>query len=677
MKAMIHTNKLIHESSPYLKQHAHNPVEWYPWGKEALTKAAEEDKLLLISIGYAACHWCHVMEKESFENEEIATIMNRNFICIKVDREERPDIDQIYMEAVQMMTGSGGWPLNCFALPDGKPVYGGTYFRPSQWKELLKGLAESYRTDKQKFENFAGELIYEIKKADQVDKKQIDREYKPELAKEIIDPWKVIFDTVHGGSKRAPKFPMPNAYLYLLEYYYYTKDTEILDHVCLSLDKMAMGGIYDHAGGGFARYSVDHLWKVPHFEKMLYDNAQLIGLYAKAFQLTKKELYKDVVYQTIEFVQRELGSSNGAFFSSLDADSEGVEGKYYVWKKEELEEILKKEAELYCDFYHVTHEGNWEEQTNILYRSDNLKDIIIKYNLPEPALRAKMVHLNQKVQQEREKRVKPGLDDKILASWNALMLKGLVDAYRAFGEDLFLEMAIKNAEFIQANLLNKDGSIWRNFHGGTSRIKGFLDDYAFTADAFIALYQATFDEKWLSLAKDLCNFAIQHFLDPSSGMLYYTSNLDEKLITRKKEIHDNVIPSSNSVMANILFNLGTLYYKDQYKDMALQMLGNIKENIKSGGMYYSNWASLLNKLIWPIFEVVVTGPASLEFRGKFDREYLPFIFFAGSVKDSNLPILENRLNDIKTTIYVCRNKVCLLPVGTVEEALTLIEKEAG
>ncbi|MDF1549357.1 MAG: thioredoxin domain-containing protein [Bacteroidales bacterium] len=669
MEKHKYSNKLAQESSPYLLQHAHNPVNWYPWGEEALNKAKDENKLILISIGYAACHWCHVMERESFEDEQVAVLMNEHFVCIKVDREERPDIDQIYMTAVQMMTGSGGWPLNCFALPDGRPVYGGTYFRKDQWKHVLTSLSDMYQSDKQKMLNVAADLSKGIIEAEVIDYKVDAKEYSDKDLKEIVEPWKPYFDKIEGGNDRAPKFPLPNSYEFLLNYSYYTSDKETLEHVYLTLNKMAKGGIYDQAGGGFARYSVDKYWKAPHFEKMLYDNGQLVSLYSKAYQLSKNEDYKRVVYHTIEFLERELRSSEGAFYSSLDADSEGEEGKFYVWDKKELEELLGENAKLYCDYYKVNEQGNWENNKNILHRGEKEENISKKYHLSNNELIIKIESLNAIVLKARAKRIRPSLDDKILSSWNGLMLKGLIDAYRVFDEPVFLQTALENAEFISNKMIDKDYRLWRNYKNGKASINGFLDDYAFVIDGFIALYQATFEEKWLNLAKNLTDYTLKHFHDDKSGMLFYTSDLDPKLIARKMEINDNVIPGSNSAMAKNLYYLGHFFYNDNYIEISSQMLHNVKDDIKRSGAYYSNWALLLTHFVYNLKEVAIVGKDALPFRKKFDENYLPQCIFSGSTTDSHIPMLEGRMQEGKTTIYVCENRVCKLPVYGVEEAV--------
>lgn len=672
MKQHKYTNNLINESSPYLLQHAHNPVNWHPWGEEALKKAKSENKLLLISIGYAACHWCHVMEKESFENEEIAKIMNEYFVCIKVDREERPDVDQIYMNAVQLITGSGGWPLNCFALPDGRPFYGGTYFRPEQWKEILFKIHQSYEKEPEKVKEYAENLKRGIADSEIIKVRKANNGFKMENLNSGYLNWTKHFDKINGGNIRTPKFPLPNSYQFLLQYYFYTQQKDALKHLLLTLDKMNDGGIYDHLGGGFARYSVDGYWKVPHFEKMLYDNGQLISLYAHAYQLTKKERYKKVVEETIEFVTRELMSPEFAFYSSLDADSEGEEGKFYVWTQDELNNLLdEKHVQIFSEFYSVKVKGNWEH-SNILHRTKSINQILKKYNLKQDEFENIIINSKKKLLKERTKRVRPGLDDKVLASWNAIMLKGLVSAYEVFDEKDYLELAIKNASFIEDKLIKNDFRLDRNYKNGKSTINAFLDDYALTADAFIALYQVDFDEKWLNLAKSLVDYAVKYFYDESSGMFFYTSELGPKLITRKMELSDNVIPASNSVMANVLFILGKYYYDENYSEIAIQMLSNIRENLSTNIPYYSNWAMLMLSVINEPYEIAIVGNNSKKVKREFSKVYLPNTLFAGSKNSSDLEVLKNRYVKGKTMIYVCQENVCKQPVETVQEAIVLM-----
>jgi len=671
-----HTNHLINETSPYLLQHAHNPVNWYAWGDEALEKAARENKLMLISIGYSACHWCHVMEHESFEDEEVAKIMNDNFICIKVDREERPDIDQIYMNAVHLMNQRGGWPLNCFTLPDGKPFFGGTYFPNAQWKQVLTKVAQEYKNNPDNVREYAEKLTQGIKQSELI---QLNTE-KPLFAvsdlKAIVEKWSKSFDNKEGGPNRAPKFPLPNNYQFLLQYSNLTKDNDILEHIKLTLDKMAYGGIYDQVGGGFARYSTDALWKVPHFEKMLYDNAQLVALYAEAYQATKKPLYKQVVYETLEYIEREMTAPVGAFYSALDADSEGEEGKYYVWKKDELKEVLGDQFEVFADYYNVNSTGLWEHGNYILLRKKSNEEIAKKYDMTVNELLKEIGTAKKKLLTIREKRIRPGLDDKSLTSWNALMLDGLVRAYTVFNEPKFLKAALKNANFILTTVKRDDGGLFHSYKKGRTTINGYLEDYAFTIEAFIALYGATFDEKWLNTAKELMEYTIEHFYDlptgqagKTSGMFFFTSDLDKALIARKMEVNDNVIPASNSSIAKSLFMLGHYFDDENYNKISTQMLNNVKNYMSSYGSGYSNWGLLMLNKVSTFYEVAIVGKDADQKRAELNQYYIPNKMLIGSNKESSLPLLKNKYVNGETIIYVCINKTCKLPVSEVREAV--------
>tara|TARA_B100001287_G_scaffold266254_1_gene259992 strand:- start:75 stop:2189 length:2115 start_codon:yes stop_codon:yes gene_type:complete len=668
-----YTNELINESSPYLLQHAHNPVNWYPWGEKALQKAKDENKLLIISVGYAACHWCHVMEQESFENEKVAEIMNDNFICIKVDREERPDIDQIYMNAVQLISGRGGWPLNCFALPDGRPIYGGTYFPVNNWMNVMNKIYDLYHDSKKELEKQATELTSGIQSSELV---QFNKDTANFLSLDLnrtYTNFEKYIDQKEGGSKGAPKFPMPVGYDFLLHYHYFFKEKEALDAVELTLVKMAYGGIYDQIGGGFARYSTDSYWKVPHFEKMLYDNGQLVSLYASAYQLTKNPIYKTVVEETLGFVQRELTSKEGGFYSSLDADSEGVEGKFYVWKEDEVRNVLVQDADLIIDYYNVSGDGFWEHGVNILLKNETDESFAKRNGLSIKELEKKIKVAKQVLLKERENRIRPGLDDKILTSWNGLMLKGYVDAYKVLGDKSYLNTALKNADFIIENLMESDNRLNRNYKNSTATINAFLDDYAFTISAFISLYQATFDNQWLNKAEDLLVYAKNHFYDEKSGMFYYTSDKDPALIARKMEVSDNVIPSSNSEMAKNLFLLGRYSYNEKYLAMSKTMLNNVKESAINGASYFGNWAVLMSWFSGQTYDVSIVGNDCEKIRKQINDYYLPNIFLSGGKKENGNPLLEGKLVPNKTMIYVCQNKSCKLPVSNVKDMLLQIK----
>ncbi|WP_372644350.1 thioredoxin domain-containing protein [Ancylomarina sp.] len=667
-----HTNSLINETSPYLLQHAHNPVNWYPWGDEALQKAQAENKLLLISIGYSACHWCHVMEHESFENEEIAKLMNELFVCIKVDREERPDIDQVYMDAVQLITGRGGWPLNCFALPDGRPFYGGTYFPSDDWVKVLKAISNAYITEKDKVLKSAEQVSEGVKTSGLIVDKAESSLYTIDDLSTSVNVWKSSFDKKYGGENRAPKFPIPISLDFLLNYYCNTKDVEVLDHVVLSLDKMAEGGIYDQVGGGFARYSVDEYWKVPHFEKMLYDNAQLLSLYSNAYRLTNKPLYKRVVEETIGFLERELSLTEGGFYSALDADSEGVEGKFYVWEKEEIDRLLGDDSPIFSEYYEVSKLANWEEG-NILHIKKEKSDLLDKYHLSEIAFDELMKKSKQKLLLARDERVRPGLDDKFLSSWNALLIKGYLDAYKAIGDEAYLKRADQIANFIMERMTQSGVQLFRTYKKGDSRINAFLDDYSFTLEAFIALYQASFDEAWLKRADAMMSYVIRNFYDDKSGMFFYTSVEDAVLVARKMEVMDNVIPSSNASMAESLYLLGNLLGKEKYVELSVQMLANMKEHTLKYLSYHGKWANLMLKQIESPYELVISGKDAKQVLKEFNKRFYPNVLILGSEKESDLPLLKNRFNNETTSLYLCKDKACFLPTSNMDEVVRRID----
>ncbi|MAY84322.1 MAG: thioredoxin domain-containing protein, partial [Flavobacteriales bacterium] len=459
-------NRLIEASSPYLLQHAYNPVDWRAWNEESLQAAKDQDKPILISIGYSACHWCHVMEKESFEDDSVAKIMNEHFICIKVDREERPDIDHLYMDATQLMTGKGGWPLNCFALPNGKPFYGGTYFPKDQWINVLNQLADVYKNEREKVEEYAEKLSQGLQEQSVIEIEDIPEEFNSEILMSSVRNWKQNFDTVDGGSNYAPKFPMPNNYQFLLQYLQFYPDREVETQLKLSLEKMAMGGIYDQIGGGFARYSTDMEWKVPHFEKMLYDNAQLIALYSQAYKKYKDPLYEKVVRQTIAFMKRELMDESAAFYSALDADSEGEEGKFYVWEIEELKKAFNEDdLKLLSEYYNINEKGEWEGKY-ILLKTERDEAIAQRLGIEISELKSRMEKLEEQLMKIRSERVRPGLDDKSLTSWNALNINGLLEAYEAFGDKEYLKMATACGNFIAKSQMKSDGSLYHSYKDG-------------------------------------------------------------------------------------------------------------------------------------------------------------------------------------------------------------------
>ena len=665
---MPHTNALINATSLYLLQHAHNPVNWQAWSVELIEEAKAEDKLILVSIGYAACHWCHVMEHESFEDEKVAAVMNENFVCIKVDREERPDVDHYYMSAVQLMGQQGGWPLNVIALPDGRPIWGGTYFPKETWVENLKTIAAFYKGKRSKAEEFATRLQQGIHQVSLMPEVETKVTASKELLQNGVDGWKKYFDYEEGGRTGAPKFPMPVNLDFLLYYGFMNSDNSVLEFVETTLLKMARGGIYDQVGGGFARYSVDEKWKVPHFEKMLYDNGQLISVYSKAWQHFKNEEFKTVVYETIAFVERELMDESGAFYSSLDADSEGEEGKFYVWKKDELQEVLGNEFPLFEEYYNVNGKGFWEHNNYILLRDISNEEFVEKHGLSLHQLQVKVGKWKYALLKARDKRVRLGLDDKTLTSWNALMLKGLADAYKAFRNEEFLSLVIRNAKFIENNLIKEDGQLYHSWKNDITSIDGFLEDYALLIEAFLTLYEVSADENWLALADKMAEYVFAHFYDKQKQLFYFNRFNADAVITNHFQKEDNVIPAANSVMANNLHRLYLIHGKPEYLETANKMLQYITPHFTNYPMAYANWGTLLLKLTAPYFEVAVCGINSRLLLKKLQNDFHPHVLWAFTEKESEVPLLKDRFRHTADLIYVCKNGVCELPVEEVEEA---------
>ncbi|MFO7668115.1 MAG: thioredoxin domain-containing protein [Bacteroidales bacterium] len=668
MKEFAHTNALINETSPYLLQHAHNPVNWYPWGEEAREKAAREEKLIIVSIGYSSCHWCHVMEHESFEDAAVARLMNEHFVCIKVDREERPDVDHIYMTAVTLMNQQGGWPLNCIALPDGRPIWGGTYFPRAQWINALTQINEYYRKNPEESKRYAERLADGIAQYSLFQPPEPDHPLTKTALSAAIRKWSGQFDLLYGGHQGAPKFPMPVNLEFLLQYGYQQKDQEILDHVATTLTMMARGGIYDQAGGGFARYSVDPVWKIPHFEKMLYDNAQLIRLYAMAYQVFGDENYRQVADRSIEFIKREMTGSDGSFYSALDADSEGVEGKFYVWKREGLKELLAGDFDLFSAYYNINETGLWEDGNYILYRTADPDGFAGEQGLEPEAFKKKIHQWNKILLDARDKRVRPGLDDKSLTSWNALMISGLVNSFRATGQTGHLEMAKKCGNMIRDKMWSRQLVLYRNFKEGRVTIPGFHIDYALTIEACLDLYESTMEKAWLELARELTETTIEKFYDHTSGMFRYNTKDVEILITHHMEIQDNVIPSSNSVMANSLFRLGKILLNSEYMEISSKMMEQMSARIVQYPNGFAGWGKLLLKQLHPFYEVAVVGPDAASILARIQSEYLPQVVVAASTGESDLPLFKGRYTKDKTLIFVCRDNVCQLPVENLKDA---------
>jgi uncharacterized protein YyaL (SSP411 family) len=668
-------NRLIHSASPYLLQHAYNPVDWFEWGSEALAKAHAENKPILVSIGYSSCHWCHVMEREVFEKEDIAAVMNEYMVCIKVDREERPDIDSIYMEAVQAMGVNGGWPLNVFLMPDQKPFYGGTYFPPDQWVNVLNGIHKAFTERREEVSASASELtkLLSQQNTSHFKKAYSFTDLETDLNK-IYDTLAPAFDTKWGGLDKAPKFVMPSVWLWLLRYHYISKNGDALNQLLTTLRRVGWGGIYDQIGGGFARYSVDGYWFVPHFEKMLYDNAQLMSLYAEAYAVTKEDLFKTIVSETFEWLTTEMMHPQGGFYSALDADSEGVEGKFYIWKKEDVKQILKEDAELLAEFYNIKDEGNWEHGNSILIQTQSEGAFLNAHNLTVDAWRKKLSNAKEKLLAERDKRIRPGLDDKIITSWNAMMIIGLTDAYRYLGDEKFLKAASKNMKFLE-NELMEGTTLYRSYKGKRSQTKGFLDDYAYVIQAYIRLYQVTFDEYYIKRAELLTTYTLDQFFDPEDGFFFYTGKTSESLIARRKEIFDNVIPSSNSVMVQNLFHLGNILQRDKWIQIAEATTSPLAHLITTEPNYMSNWAIVYAEMKRGMAEVVFAGNDAGLLLRQFQKRYQPFTLSMNATGSGYLPLAEGKTAiKGKSAVYVCFNKTCQQPVYTSEEAFEQIER---
>ncbi|WP_338408036.1 thioredoxin domain-containing protein [uncultured Flavobacterium sp.] len=667
-------NQLSKETSPYLLQHANNPVHWKAWSANSLAEAKEKNRLIIVSIGYSACHWCHVMEHESFEDQEVADVMNANFISIKVDREERPDVDAVYMKAVQILTGRGGWPLNMVTLPDGRPVWGGTYFRKEQWINALEQLQELYLSNPEKIIDYAEKLHQGIQSVGVVQNKNSETLINQQQLAILVEKWKNSFDWEYGGMASSPKFMMPNNYHFLMRFGHQNKDSQLLEFVDLTLTRMAFGGVFDTIAGGFSRYSVDNKWHVPHFEKMLYDNGQLVSLYSDAYKLTANSLYKEVIQKTLSFVERELMNAEGGFYCALDADSLNTEnhleeGAFYVWEIPELKTIIGEDFDLFSQVFNINTFGLWEDGNYVLIQNQSLEGIAKGNTIEVSSLENKKKIWEQKLYIEREKRSKPRLDDKCLTSWNAIMLKGFVDAYKALEDPKYLDLAMKNANFIIKNLWSSEGNLFHNYKNNKSTINGYLEDYCLVIAAFISLYEVTFDEKWLLNAKQLTDYSFEHFYDEKTGFFAFTSNLDEALITTHFETEDNVIPASNSVMAKNLFQLGVYFENSYYEKVSQRMLHNIMLGVEYPSAY-SNWMDLVLNYSEDNKELAICGDLALEYCSKINGIYIPNVVLAGAEKNSKLPFLKERFKDGETLFYLCQNKSCLSSNNDFQKIIT-------
>lgn len=668
------SNRLLDSQSPYLLQHAHNPVDWFPWGPEALEKAKSENRPILVSIGYSACHWCHVMERDSFEDESTAEIMNAHFVCIKIDREERPDIDNIYMDAVQAMGLQGGWPLNVFLMPNQNPFYGGTYFPNQQWKGLLSNIADAFEKHEDQLAESAegfGKSLNQ-RETEKYGISAANHELDPDELAEIVAKISSKLDPEWGGMNRAPKFPMPSIWSFLLDFALLRRDEKVVEQVLFTLRKIGMGGIYDQLRGGFARYSVDGEWFAPHFEKMLYDNGQLLELYSKAFQVSGDLFFKEKVIETVGWLEAEMLTSEGGFHAAQDADSEGVEGKFYVWKYEELKNLIPDELPWFSKLYNLKPDGNWEDGVNILFQTEREQRIAEELGMNLEEFKTKLKQVKTHLLEVRNQRIFPGKDDKILSGWNGLMSAGLIQAYYATGERHMLDLALKNLEFLNDKLV-RDGVLHRAYKNGKAYTPGFLEDYASVIRASLMAFEATGDPRWLDFARPLTDLCITEFYDESDGFFFFNNPNSEKLIANKKELFDNVIPASNSVMARNLHRLSLFTYEEKYSEIASKMLGGMKELILREPGFLCNWASLFLEKLVPTAEIAIIGKGATEKAKELQHTYLPNMILAFSERlTENAAILADKTPDPEgnALIYVCFDHACRRPVSTREEAIS-------
>lgn len=673
-------NRLINETSPYLLQHAHNPVDWYPWGEEALQRARQEDKPILVSIGYSACHWCHVMERESFENEATAGFMNGHFVNIKIDREERPDLDHIYMDAVQAMSGSGGWPLNVFLTPDAKPFYGGTYFPPQpiynrpSWMDVLQGVAHAFAEKREEIGAQAEQLTAHLLQSNAFGQDApgaapfFDRESLERITQAILKTG----DKAYGGFGQAPKFPQTGCIQYLLRYYHFYKDEAALQQALLSLDKMLYGGIYDQAGGGFARYATDTRWLVPHFEKMLYDNALLVSVLSEAYQLTHLPQYKRVVEETMAFAVREMLSPEGGFYAALDADSEGEEGKFYVWQKKEIDVLLGDDAPLFCAYYDVTDGGNWEGK-NILHVPVAPATFAAAHGVTEEALEAKLAAGRARLLEYRAGRVRPGLDDKILLGWNALMNTACSKAFAATGDESYRALAIRNMRFLLQQFANGP-LFFHTWKKNTARHPAFLDDYAYLIQALLHLQEITGDAAWLTEAKRITEQVTGDFSEEGTVFFFFTGSAQEDVIIRKKEIYDGATPSGNSVMAGNLLYLSSVFDNGDWRRRAAAMVFSLRSTVTHYPTSFAGWANLFLVLARGQREVVVTGKNFASVHVDILHNFMPgTVLQLSAYPGSAYPLLEGKQFNDFPLIYLCENYACRPPVASLSELIQLIE----
>ena len=665
------TNDLSKETSPYLLQHAHNPVQWKPWSDTLFATATAADKPILLSIGYAACHWCHVMERESFEDEAVADYMNTHFINIKVDREERPDIDHIYMDALQAMTGSGGWPLNIFLLPNGQPFYGGTYFPPNamqnraSWMDVLKGVHAAFDSNREKLveqaTHLTAHLLQSNIKAQQSQASEViaTTEEFQMIAQRILQN----ADTQWGGFGAAPKFPQTFSIQVLFRNYFHNKDQASIVHAIRSIDKMIQGGIYDHVGGGFSRYSVDAMWQAPHFEKMLYDNALILGTLAEAYQITKKPIYQDVIHATFTFLQRELFNGSGGYYAALDADSEGVEGKFYTWSYDELKAIITPEIfDAFIAYYQVTPNGNWEH-TNILWTQNELEKEW------EPAWQNEL----KKLFDARAVRVRPALDHKVILGWNAMLIVGFCKMNAATGNHLYKKAAIECMDWLESNLYHADENyFYHSIANGIPKAQAFLDDYANLIQAYIQLQEMTGDTSYLFKAKKWMDYVLIHFIDDDGLYFYYTASYQKDVIIRKKESYDGAQPSGNALICSSLYYLGQVFDLTEWRKQAEKMIHSIRPSLLQYPSSFGFWAQSFYQMSTGMIELVGVGPSVYDSLPTLNAAFVPnSIRLMSQVQEDSIPLLKGK-QGIDNQYFICKNNSCSAPMTSVELILANI-----
>ncbi len=694
------TNRLVNETSPYLLQHAHNPVDWYPWGEEALAKARAENKPIFLSIGYSACHWCHVMERESFENEAVAEVLNKDFVCIKVDREERPDLDEIYMTAVQIMTGSGGWPMSVWLTPELKPFYGGTYYPPVDafgrpgFVTVLNSIAQAWKNKRADIDKSAEQLTEYVKQSTAVRATE-PGELSYAIVEEAVDELRGTFDPSYGGFGGAPKFPSSPSIAVLLRHYYNTGDKQSLEMATFTLTRMFSGGMYDHLGGGFHRYSVDAQWLVPHFEKMLYDNAQLVPVYLEAYQASGDALFARVAREVLDYELREMQDDAGAFHSTEDADSEGEEGKFYVWTQDEIMAVLgDADGYLFSQFYNVRGNGNFSSHEpyhagkNILHITRPAEAVAKEFSMSTADFEAKIAACRAKLLAERAKRVRPGLDDKVLTSWNGLMISALAQGYQVLGDARYRDAAERAAKFLLTSMRTPEGLL-RTHRKGESRLPAYLDDYAFTALGLTDLYEATFDEQWLTAADEIAKLMIAKFWDTDAGGFFSTGAEHVNLLTRTKPTYDGAEPSGNTMAATALLRLAKLRDEKSYQDKALTVLRINAANMASAPRGYMKMICAVDFVVNAPKEIAFAGAAEGEdTRALMNALHARFVpnkvvaFYDSAKADADLgtriPLLKDKTPvNGKAAAYVCKDYACQLPATTPEEFVTVLGAPKG